>query len=63
MGLDPGQGGGVGLGVLSVEKGTDCGLTVTELWLLQAVIAKMGGLSTNKMTCKKGAVKIFKIKV
>ena len=30
MGLDPGQGGGVGLGVLSLEKGTDCGLTARE---------------------------------
>ena len=36
----PGGGGG---GVLGLEKGTDCGPSAAELWLLQANNAKKGG--------------------
>ena len=39
-----GEGGG---GVLSQEKGTNCGQTATELWLSQANIAKKEGLSSH----------------
>ena len=33
-------GGGWGGGVLSLEKGTDCGLTTGEWWQLQPATAK-----------------------
>ena len=39
-----GQGGG---GVLGLEKGTDCGPSAAELWLLRANNAKKGGLSSH----------------
>ena len=39
--------GGRGGGVLSQEKGTNCGQTATELWLSQANIAKKEGLSSH----------------
>ena len=38
---------GEGVGVHSLEKGTDCGLTAAELWLLRAKIAKKEGLSSH----------------
>ena len=34
-----------GGGVLSLEKGTDCGPTTGERWLLRPAVAKKGGLS------------------
>ena len=37
---------GGGGGVLSLEKGTDCGLTAGEPWLSQPATAKKGGLSS-----------------
>ena len=37
--------GSQGGGVLSLEKGTDCGLTTWERWLLRPAMAKNGGLS------------------
>ena len=37
------RGGG---GVLSLEKGTNCGPTAGELWLSQPTTAKKGGLSS-----------------
>ena len=36
-----------GWGVLSLEKGTDCGLSAAELWLSRANNAKKGGLSSH----------------
>ena len=36
-----------GGGVLSLEKGTDCGPTATELCLLLAKVAKREGLSSH----------------
>ena len=36
-----------GGGVLSLEKGTDCGPTATELWLSRAKIVKKGELSSH----------------
>ena len=42
--------------IVSLEKGTDCGLTAVELWLLRAKIAKKEGLSSH-YKCAKGAVK------
>ena len=41
-GFRPRGGGG---GVLSLEKGTDCGPTAGERWLSQPMTAKKGGLS------------------
>ena len=43
---DPIPGGGGGL-LLSLEKGTDCGPTVVELWLASAKDAKKEGLSSH----------------
>ena len=34
-------------GVLSLKKGTDCGPTAAELWLLRAKIDKKEGLSSH----------------
>ena len=34
-------------GVLSLEKGTDCGPSAAELWLSQANNAKKGGLCSH----------------
>ena len=45
---DPSPGGW--RGVLSPEKGTDCGPNAGELWLLGANIAKKEGLS-NQYEC------------
>ena len=39
-GVQPGCRGAWGRGVLSREKGTDCGPTAAELWLTHAKIAK-----------------------
>ena len=36
-----------GGGVLSLEKGIDCGPTATELWLSQAKVVKKEGLSSH----------------
>ena len=36
-----------GGGLLSLEKGTDCGPTAAELWLSRAKIAKNEGLSSH----------------
>ena len=33
-------------GVLGLEKGTNCGLTAAERWLLRREMAKKGGLSS-----------------
>ena len=44
MSLEMGARGG---GVLSLEKGTDCGPTAAELWLLRANIPKKEGLSSH----------------
>ena len=42
---NPGVWGGGGGGVLSLEKGTNCGPTAGERWLSQPATAKKGGLS------------------
>ena len=41
--MPPGGGGGI----LSLEKGTDCGPTAGEVWLSRAKIAKKEGLSSH----------------
>ena len=48
--------GGEGGGVLSLENGTDCGMSATELWLSRAAIAKKEGLSRS-YKCPCGAIK------
>ena len=55
--LAPGGGGGV----LSLEKGIDCGPTAGELWLSQANIAKKEELFSH-FECV-GSVKLVYIKV
>ena len=44
---ESGNGGPGGGGVLSLDKGTDCGPTAAELWLLRANIPKKEGLSSH----------------
>ena len=53
------EGGG---GVLSLEKGTDCAPTGTELWLSRANIAKKEGLP-SRSTCQYGAVQFVCIRI
>ena len=52
----------MGGGVLSLEKGTDCGPTAGELWLSRAKIAGKEGPSSH-YECAKGAVKLVYIRI
>ena len=51
-----------GEGVLSLEKGTNCGPTAAELWLSRTKIAKKEGLSRH-YECALGAVKLVYIRI
>ena len=51
-----------GGGVISLEKGTDCGPTAVELWLSRANIAKKEGLCSHYESAKE-AVKLLYIRI